>query len=151
TGGAVGNVFLIASLAFAFATLYPSHEILVFFVLPVQVKWLGWVIFAFVVYQFVEGDLPPRGAVLGSFADYVVFFFPAMLGMARGQRVQWEQASKRASQRPSPVPAAQARACAICGAKEVDGADIRVCSCEKCKEANAGQARTLCLEHARKH
>ena len=35
--------------------------------------------------------------------------------------------------------------CAICGAREADGADIRVCYCEKC-----GGPRALCLEHARK-
>ncbi len=39
------------------------------------------------------------------------------------------------------------RVCAICGKREADGADIRVCSCEKC----GGKPRTLCLEHARNH
>ena len=58
----------------------------------------------------------------------------------------------RSSVRPkSEAPARVSKACAICGAKEADGADIRVCSCDKCKEATGGAARELCLEHARNH
>ena len=45
------------------------------------------------------------------------------------------------------APAFGQRTCAMCGAREQDGADIRVCSCAKC----GGQPRTLCLEHARNH
>ena len=36
---------------------------------------------------------------------------------------------------------------AICGARQDDGADIRVCNCEKC----GNKTRELCLEHARNH
>ena len=42
---------------------------------------------------------------------------------------------------------ATSRACAICGARQDEGADIRVCSCEKC----GGKPRDLCLAHAREH
>ena len=58
----------------------------------------------------------------------------------------------RTSVRPKSEPPARAgKTCAICGATEADGADIRVCSCEKCKAATGGAARELCLEHARNH
>ncbi len=36
-----GDVFLQTSLLFTYATLYPEMEILLFFILPVRVKWLG--------------------------------------------------------------------------------------------------------------
>ena len=38
------------------------------------------------------------------------------------------------------------RKCAICGASQQEGADIRVCSCAKC-----GGPRELCLAHAKAH
>jgi hypothetical protein len=44
------------------------------------------------------------------------------------------------------VELAEDRTCAICGKKQSGGADIRVCSCEKC-----GGPRNLCVEHARNH
>jgi hypothetical protein len=47
----------------------------------------------------------------------------------------------------SNAPVFGQRVCAICGVGEGDGADIRVCSCEKC----GGQQRALCLKHARNH
>ena len=49
----------------------------------------------------------------------------------------------------SEAPVFGQRVCAICGAREADGTDIRVCSCDKC--GGAGTQRALCLEHARNH
>jgi membrane associated rhomboid family serine protease len=152
TGQAQGNFFLNQSLLFAFATLFPDYEILLFLILPIRVKWLGLASAAYVAYEFAFGDWGVRAAVIACMANYLLFFTPTILGIARGRRVQWRQESRRADLRAaSSPPPAQARACAICGATEASGADIRVCSCEKCKAANAGAARALCLEHARNH
>ena len=150
TGHALGNFFLNASMGFAFATLFPDFQITLFFLIPVKVRWLGWLLFAYVAYEFVVGDWGSRGAILAALANYLLFFSGHIASFARGGRVHMRQAARRSSSAP-PAAAVQARACALCGAREADGADIRVCSCEKCKEATGGQARTLCLEHARSH
>lgn len=151
TGGAQGNTYLNLSLFFAFATLFPEYEILLFFVLPVRMKWLGWISFAFILYEAVTGDWVVRAAIIAALSNYLLFFWGDIVRLIRGGGRQARQAARRSSSAPPPVPAAQSRACAICGAREADGADIRVCSCEKCKAANGGQPRSLCLEHARNH
>jgi membrane associated rhomboid family serine protease len=151
TGGAEGNTYLNLSLFFAFATLFPEYEILLFFILPVRMKWLGWLSFAFVAFELVKGDWVVRGAIIAALSNYLLFFAGDIVRIARGAgRVQARQIRRVASV-PPPRAAVEGRACAICGAKEGDGADIRVCSCEKCKAATGGQARMLCLEHARSH
>jgi hypothetical protein len=146
----LGNAFLNMSLILAFATLFPDYEILLFLIIPIRMKWLGWLAFAYTAYAFVSGDWGARGAILAAFSNYLLFFWGDIARTVRGgARVRARQV--RASSVPPPRLALEGRACAICGAREGDGADIRVCSCEKCKAAPGGQTRTLCLEHARSH
>jgi membrane associated rhomboid family serine protease len=151
TGVAVGNVFLNASLALAFATLFPTTEILVFFVIPLQVRWLGWLVGAMLAYAAVNGDWADRAAILAAVANYLLFFTGDIARFFRGAGGQRGQAHRRPSFAPERAEPADPRVCAVCGAKASEGADIRVCSCDTCKAATGGKARTLCLEHARKH
>jgi membrane associated rhomboid family serine protease len=151
TRSGAGNIYLNASLALAFATLFPSYEILLFFVIPVQMRWLGWLLGAFLAYKLVEGDWPDRAAIVAAFANYLLFFAAEIRRFAGGSGLQARQAHRRESMAPAAVAIADARSCAICGKAAADGADIRVCSCEKCKEATGGKSRALCLEHARSH
>lgn len=148
TGTAQTNEFLNMSLFFAFATLFPDYEIRVFFILPVKVKWLGLLSAVFVAYQFVVSGTSTRVAIIAVFANYLLFFAGHIIGLLKGRRVLVRQAARRAEQRPrAEEPEADTRVCALCGAKQDDGADIRVCSCDKC----GGVPRQLCLEHARNH
>ncbi len=152
TGMPQANTYLNYSLLFAFATLFPDYEIRLFLFLPIRMKWLGWLSFAFVAYEFVQGGWGVKGAIIAALANYLLFFAGHIVYVARGSRVQMRQAARRASSVPPPAALGNnARACAICGAREVDGTDIRVCGCEKCKEATSGGTRALCLEHARNH
>jgi membrane associated rhomboid family serine protease len=145
-----GNFWLNTSLFFAFATIFPNYEIYIFFVIPIRVKWLGLLTFAFVTFTFVVGDMGVKAAIGVALGNYLLFFAGHLLRLARGQQLQMRQAARRTQLR-SEAPAARAaeaegRVCAICGARQTDGADIRVCTCEKC-----GGPRELCLAHARDH
>ena len=40
--GYVGNTYLNFSLFLAFALLYPDFQVMLFFILPVKMKWLAW-------------------------------------------------------------------------------------------------------------
>ncbi len=145
TDGTGGNLYLNMSLFLAFATLFPDYQIFLFLLLPVKVKWLAWVDAALLAYALVTGGWSTRAAVIAALANYLLFFGGTIWQTWRGRNLQVRQAARRASNRP-PAPATGGRACAICGAREDDGADIRVCSCDKC-----GGPRTLCLPHARNH
>jgi membrane associated rhomboid family serine protease len=147
-GGAHGNYYLNLSMFLAFATLFPDYEIRLYFVIPVKAKWLALLDGAFLVYELAMGSWGTRAAIIAAVANYVLFFGGTLLSYLKGKNMQATQAARRAAMRSSaPPPPKGGRACAICGARQDDGADIRVCSCEKC----GGQPRNLCLEHARNH
>ncbi|MBX3225716.1 MAG: rhomboid family intramembrane serine protease [Labilithrix sp.] len=153
TGQPQGNFWLNTSLFFAFATIFPSYEILLFFIVPIRVKWLAFATAALLGWFVIDGDNGTRAAIVVAFANYLLFFGGHLLALARGQQLQMKQAARRASfRRPARDDdddrgaKSDSRACAICGKRQDEGADIRVCSCEKC-----GGPRELCLEHARDH
>jgi hypothetical protein len=185
--GAAGNVWLDASLFLAFATIFPDVQILLFFILPVRVKWLGIISALGIGYEAATGGWGVRASIVAALMNYVLFFGGHWVALARGRTAVSRQRSRMDSFRSGgPAVAAEAsaggsgrrssapiakpvvsgnrfdsegrdrgdnmpvfgtRVCAICGAEEADGTDIRVCSCEKC----GGKQRALCLEHARNH
>lgn len=148
TGTSLTNVYLNISLFVAFATIFPDYEIRIFFILPMKVKWLAFLAAAYAVFLLATGDNFQRVGIAAVSANYLLFFGGHLLALARGRRMLVRQAARRAEQRPQATEREEdTRTCAICGATQEDGADIRVCSCEKC----GGVPRQLCLEHARSH
>lgn len=145
--GATTNTWLDASLFLAFATIFPDVTILVFFILPIRVKWLGILAALGIAYAAATGDWATRASIVVALGNYALFFGGHWAGWWKMRRVRVRQAARRVSFRPAAGAAFGQRVCAMCGAREADGVDIRVCSCEKC----GGQPRALCLEHARKH
>jgi hypothetical protein len=149
TGKPVTNVFVMESLLFAVATIAPNFEINFWF-FPIKMKWIGLVGALFVGVQFFAGDLADRIAIGAGVGNYLLFFAGHIAELLRGRRIAVRQAARRASFRPPAKEGAKdptGRVCAICGVRQDDGADIRVCNCDKC----GGKARDLCLEHARNH
>jgi hypothetical protein len=76
-------------------------------------------------------------------------FAPRAVRFLYGSRSRARSGRASAPLRKTAPP--EDRFCARCGARESEGADIRVCSCARCKGAAGGHPRTLCLEHARSH
>jgi hypothetical protein len=154
--GPTSNAWLLGvdgTLILALATLSPTVEIFLMFVVRIPLKWIGILAAGLAAYQFANGDWSVRAPILAAGAVYALFFAEHWAAFFRGRRVIARQAARRVqlesgahSRSMGPRSMGQ-RACAICGAKEADGADIRVCSCEKC----GGQPRSLCLAHARNH
>jgi hypothetical protein len=165
--GYATDTWLDTALLLAFATVFPDVQILLFFILPIRVKWTGLAALAYMAFRFYSGDWTTRASIIAALVAYAVFFAGTWVAIFRNRSTASQQRSrmdafrggssvpppKRASVRPPPPPDANdppvfgQRVCAVCGAEEAAGADIRVCTCEKC----SGKPRNLCLEHARNH
>ncbi|MGQ0645747.1 MAG: hypothetical protein ACT4O3_09690 [Elusimicrobiota bacterium] len=73
--GYVSNAYLNASLFLAFATLHPNFEILIFFILPVKVKYLGYFTWAWMAWSFLGGGTLGRLAVAAAAGNFLIFFW----------------------------------------------------------------------------
>jgi hypothetical protein len=143
--GGSSNLYLDVSMLLAFATLFPDVTIYLFLILPIQVKWLGLFAAVGLVYAFAVSGWAERAAIVAALGNYLLFFTGHWMAFLKSQALQSKQAARRVEFQDTRSAQGQ-RVCAICGARESDGADIRVCSCDKC-----GGPRALCLEHARNH
>jgi membrane associated rhomboid family serine protease len=83
TGSALlsGGVLTGASMLFAYAYLFPDMQFLIFFVIPVKVKWLAWLAAAGLAWGLLQATLAGRpGAgfvsVAGAGAGFLFFWVP---------------------------------------------------------------------------
>lgn len=72
--GFATNHYLNLSLFFAFAVLFPDFELLLFFILPVKIKWLAYLDAAYFVYLLIFSGWPQRVALLVAIANIILFF-----------------------------------------------------------------------------
>jgi len=72
--GFATNHYLNLSLFFAFAILYPEFELLLFFVLPIKIKWLAVIDAVYFVYLLIVSGWPQRIALLVAIANILIFF-----------------------------------------------------------------------------
>lgn len=72
----LGNAAFSTSLFLAFARLNPEFEILLFFFLPVRMKWLAALTWAMLGYRLAAGGFAARMDVLAGLLNYLLFFGP---------------------------------------------------------------------------
>jgi hypothetical protein len=75
-GTTLTNVPLNTTFFLAFATLFPDFELLLFFILPVKVKYLAWITWIAIVFSCITGSATTRVAILASLVNYAIFFGP---------------------------------------------------------------------------
>ncbi len=93
--GSTSMYYINMSMFFAFATLYPDLQVLLYGILPLKVKWLAWIdaaLFAFDFFfsifsrQWITAVLP-----LVAILNYLIFFWEDLMGVVRrtGQRAAY--------------------------------------------------------------
>lgn len=67
--------FLNLSLFLAFAMIFPEEKILIFFVIPVKVKYLGVIDAVFLIILLLVSPLYEKVAIIFAFINVILFFF----------------------------------------------------------------------------
>lgn len=137
--------FLDLSVFLGVATLNPSMQILLFFIIPVRIKWIaifivGILLFPPVYAAVVEGHwVALLGPALG-LLNYLIFFGP---GLIRGRAVapiRKLKFKKEHSVAPSPI-----HRCTVCGLTEYDDPALEFRFCVNCED------HEYCQHHLHNH
>lgn len=83
--------FLYMSMFFAFAIQFPDFQLLLFFVLPIKVKWLALFNAIFYVYSLIVEGWHVRAAILASLLNIILFFGGDLLDLSRQTIAQWRR------------------------------------------------------------
>jgi membrane associated rhomboid family serine protease len=71
--GNISNIYLNLSLFLAFCTMFPNERVLILFVIPIKVKWLGIVEAVALLALFIFGYWAIRAAIIAALANYLLF------------------------------------------------------------------------------
>lgn len=139
---AAGTGYVNLSMFFAFAFLFPGHHwVLLFFILPVKMKWLAYLdgaLFAFDIIKAI-GAHNWAGVVLPIVAllNFAVFIWPEVHYLK--ERAKYQNSRKtvqfRQAQQQQAKQAQQQgyrHKCAVCGRTDTDYPDLQFRYCSKC-------------------
>lgn len=152
----IDNYFMLSSLYFstyyinmsiflAFAATFPDYSVLLMFIIPIKVKWLGVIYGVILIISFLQGDVNSKFAIAASLMNFIVFFFTSRNMMhLNPKQIRRRQEFKRDVKRGS--SGITKHKCAICGRTEVDNPDLQFRFCSKC-EGNY----EYCEEHLYTH
>jgi len=116
-GAVPAGLTLYTGLFLAFATLFPNFEFMLFFILPVKVKYLGMLMGGFLLLDFINRP-EMRFAIIASILNYLIAFLP---GFIKGMNQKAVVANRRAKFESAKHPEqTHFYKCAACGKTDLD-------------------------------
>lgn len=81
--GYTTNSFLNLSLFFAYAAMFPDNQIMVFYVIPVKIKYLALLDGAYFVYSLLIVPVGYKVALIVAVGNFLLFFWDDMINMIK--------------------------------------------------------------------
>lgn len=147
SGAIATPAYLNLSLFFAFATLFPDFQILLFFILPVKMKYLAYVNAAFFLVGMIGTPFPENLLPLIAIANYFLYFWQDIIEFFRRKRytakntVQFKNKIREIKREKGYL-----HRCTTCGKTDADHPQMEFRYCSLCK----GYA-CYCEEHILDH
>ena len=132
------------SIFLAYAATFPDYEVLLFFILPIKVKFLGIIYGAMLVYQFIVGygtssalfyyNLGIRFVITASLLNFVVFFFTSRKKVRRGpiKMIRQQAVKQQARHEMKKSSGITRHKCAVCGRTDETNPELEFRFCSKC-------------------
>ena len=126
------------SIMLAFAATFPNAEILLMYIVPVRMKWMGLIYTGYLVIDFVMGvgnpvyDIFKRCAIVASLITFVVFWLTSRNSLHMSPAQVKRRAKFRSEVRRTPSPKMSGHKCAICGQTDEDNENLEFRYCSKC-------------------
>lgn len=143
-GYSFSTYYINMSIFLAFAAMYPDMRVMLYFIIPIKMKWMAILYGFFIVLTLIQGTFATRVAVIMSLLNFIIFFF-----MTRNYKRSSPSEIRRKTEFRRAVNNAQhatggtaftadgrkvitKHKCAICGRTELDGDDLEFRFCSKC-------------------
>ena len=141
------------SMLLAFAMSYPDATVMLYFVIPVKMKWVGVLDAVLIAYSFFGTSVPGKIEILTAMLNFLIFFFttrPVSGSFKQAKRrtefrkaYQFGGSSKTSPKRPQagkgtfkdPNGKISIHRCAQCGRTEKDSDQLEFRYCSKCNGA----------------
>lgn len=118
------------SIFLAFAVCYPEMQVLLMFIIPVRVKWMGILNLVLLGYSFLTGNVFTKYAVGAALINFAIFY--CQYRNVRHLRPAQIKRRMQYKQRTEAGMAATKHKCAICGQTEENDPTLEFRYCSKC-------------------
>lgn len=136
--------FLILSMFFLYALMFPEAQFMLYFAIPVKGKWLAWIDGFYFAYAILSPFLPFAGnggwsMALGAFASLLnlcIFFLSTSNSSMRKDRKRkrtYEDKIRQARRHMNYYENGAKHKCAVCGRTELDNPNLEFRYCSRCK------------------
>lgn len=147
TGIGATSVYLNLTLFLAFAMIYPNFEMLIFFVLPVKIKYLAWLDAAFLVYSFITKSYDAKIMIIASMLNFLLFFGKDLyLWVMSRSRAHYKKSVYKAKVGTGKGKVLTVHRCEVCGRSEWDDKNLEFRYCVDCEGDHE-----YCMEHLYSH
>ena len=142
--GSLETISLISSLTFttnyinltiflAFAVMYPEMQILLFFIIPVKMKWMAVVYAVLIAINLILTSWGGRIAIIMSILNFLIFFLSTRnYRRVSPKEIHRKQVFKSQMQEPRRGSMVTKHKCAVCGRTELDDPNLEFRFCSKC-------------------
>ena len=133
-GGTFSTYYISMSILLAFTATYPDAQVLLYFFIPIKMKWLGLIYGFFIVINFIQSGWAGRVVIIASLLNFILFF----LGTRNLKRYSPKEQKRRYDFKKATAPTrvkngqVTRHKCAVCGRTELDGDDLEFRFCSKC-------------------
>jgi hypothetical protein len=147
--------YVYLSMFFSFAVLFPDVQVLLFFIIPIRIKWLGILNAAFFLYEIVSGPFPVNLLPIVAVLNYLIFcggwLFGAIRRLFRQRTPQQRQNTVDFKTEVRRMEHEQrrktyTRRCEVCGRTDTDYPELEFRYCSRC----AGY-HCFCMDHINNH
>lgn len=129
--------YLYLSIFLAFAACYPNMEVMLYFILPIKMKWMAVVYAVVVGYDLLRGNIAIRVVIIASLLNFIIFYFSSRNMKPYSPKEQIRKKKFRKEVNKARMSANNAgpgphHRCAVCGRTELDDPKLEFRYCSKC-------------------
>ena len=160
----ITSMYLNLSLFFAYAVMYPEHRVMLFFIIPIKVKWIAIVDAAFmllnVLLNIAVGNWIIAFLPVVAILNFFIFFGDHLLSSARRSSfgafnpntIKFKSAARKYKKQQENGSGKTASGkiyrhkCSVCGKTDADNPELEFRYCSRCEGYHC-----FCMDHINNH
>ncbi len=133
-GSSITTYYINMSIFLAFALMYPDMQVMLYFIIPIRMKWLAIVYAVMILFQFIGSGWGGRMVIVMSLLNFLIFFFSTRNYKHYAPHEMHRRQQFNAQMRePRPGSGITKHKCAVCGRTELDDPNLEFRFCSKCE------------------
>jgi len=139
------------SMFFTFAMMYPDMTVLLFFIIPIKMKWLAWIDAAFFAMGVIGNPFPINLLPVVAILNFLVFCWDDIMRAGRPYRAVNNKNTVNFRREVNRMKREErnrdyTRKCEVCGRTDRDYPDLEFRYCSRCEGYHC-----YCIDHINNH